>query len=168
MTTLFPVAAGKTLLRPFRLDDGAAKARLDSDPDIRKHLGGPSRLEDDIAAFNRLGYGLVAIVDPATDRIVGCAKLQRPEWKEGLGLELVVAVAAEARRKGLGLDVAQRLIMIGCGPLQQKEIVGRVALTNTASLNLVQKLGMTKADEREDPIDGVQHIYVVSCAKRAG
>ena len=67
MKPLFPVTTGKTLLRPFRLKDAAAKDRLDKDADIQKHLGRPSRLADDIAEFEKQGYGLVAIVDPATD-----------------------------------------------------------------------------------------------------
>jgi len=162
---LFPVASasGNILLRSFRIEDAVVKTRLDDDPEIRKLLGRPSKLEDDIAEFEHQGYGLVAIVDAATDQIAGYAKLQSPEWEKNLGLELVVAVAPEARRKGFAFEAAQKLIEISCGPLQQKQVVGRVASTNGASLKLVCKLKMKKVGERPNMFDHVQHIFVVSC-----
>lgn len=166
MKTLFPVATGKGLLRPFTLEDAAAKTRLDCDPDIKKYFGRPSSLEADIADFERRGYGLVAIVDRATDAIAGYAKLQCPEWDRDLGLEVVVAVARVARRRGFALEAARTLVAIGCGPLQQKQIVGRVAASNSGSLALVRKLGMTKIGEKEDFFDGIQHIYAISCGNR--
>ena len=81
---------------------------------------------------------------------------------------MLVAVAPEARRRGFALDAAETLIAIGCGALKQKQIVGRVAAGNSASVHLVHKLGMEKTGEREDLFDGIQHIYTVSCGKRAG
>jgi len=102
-------------------------------------------------------------VDAETDCIAGYAKLQLPEWKEDIGLELIVAVAPEARRRGFALEAAQKLIEIACGPLQQKQVVGRVAEDNNASLKLVSRLGMVKTDKRDDPFDGIQYIFVVSC-----
>ena len=80
-------------------------------------------------------------------------------------MELVIAIAPKARRRGIALKVAQKLIAIACGPLKQKQVVGRVALRNKASLRLVTRLGMTRTGQRKDLFDGVQHIYVVSCGK---
>lgn len=103
MTTLFPVEIGKILLRPFQLEDAAVKNQLDDDPEIKKYLGAPSKLEDDITKFEHRGYGLVAIVDVASGHIAGYAKLQIPEWEKDLGIELVVAVARNDRRRGFAL-----------------------------------------------------------------
>ena len=167
ITDLFPVAVGKILLRPFTLADRSAKSRLDADPDVRRYHGSASHLEEGIREFQRQGYGLVAIEDKETTTVVGYAKLQHPEWKENLGLELVIAIVPEARRRGIALKVAQKLVAIACGPLKQKQVVGRVALENDASLHLVTKLGMTKVEERKDHCDDVQYIYVVSCGQQA-
>ena len=161
----------KILLRPFRPEDALEKENLDTDPDIKRYLGAtPPKLEDEIADFERQGFGLVAIVDASTDHIVGFAKLQYPDWNVDLdlGLELIVAVAPKAWGRGFALEAAQMLIKIGCGSLQQKQIVGRVAASNIASLSLVCGLGMTKVGERDDIFDGRQHIYVASCEDRAG
>jgi RimJ/RimL family protein N-acetyltransferase len=167
MKSLFPIKGDKIILRPFTIKDSAAKKRIDKACDIREHLGCPSNLEVDIKEFQQQGYGLVAIVDFATGDVAGYAKLQRPEWQEGLGLELVLAVSPEARRKGMAREAAQKLIEIACGPLRQKQVVGRVALNNTASLNLVGVLGMKKVGEREDLVEGIQGIYLVACGKAA-
>ena len=166
---LFPVAIGKIRLRPFTFTpaDRSAISGLDADPDVVRYLGGASHFENDITEFQRQGYGLVAIEDKETKTVVGYAKLQHPEWEENLGLELVVAIAPEARRRGIALKAAQMLIKIACGPLNQNQVVGRVALRNQASLHLVTKLGMTRVGERRDHFDGVQHIYVVSCGQQA-
>ena len=150
------------------MKDRAAKNRIDKVCDIREHLGCHSNLEVDIKEFQQQGYGLVAIVDRTTGDLAGYAKLQHPEWQKDLGLELVLAVAPEARRKGMAREAAQKLIEIACGPLKQKQIVGRVALNNNASLHLVDELGMKKVGEREDLIEGPQDIYVVTCGKLAG
>lgn len=168
MKTHFPIEANKILLRPFTLKDRAAKNRIDKVCDIREHLGCQSNLEADIKEFQQQGYGLVAIVGRAAGDVVGYAKLQDPEWQEGLGLELVLAVAPEVRRKGFAREAAQKLIEIACGPLKQKQVVARVALTNNASLHLVAELGMKKIGEREDLIEGPQGVYVVTCGKLAG
>ena len=168
MKILFPIEGNKILLRPFTLEDRAAKNRIDKVWDIREHLGCQPNLEVDVKEFQQQGYGLIAIVDRATGDVVGYAKLQRPDWQKALGLELVLAVAPEARRKGIAREAAQKLIEIACGPLKQKQVVGRVALTNNASLNLVDELGMKKVGEREDPYEGPQAVYVVACGKQAG
>lgn len=106
MKTLFPIEANKILLRPFTLEDRAVKNRIDKVCDIREHLDCQSNLEVDVKEFQQQGYGLVAIVDRATGDVVGYAKLQRPDWQEGFGLELVLAVAPEARRKGIAREAA--------------------------------------------------------------
>ena len=169
MKTHFPIEGNKILLRPFTMKDRAAKNRIDKVCDIREHLDCQSNLEVDIKEFEKQGYGLVAIVDRTTSDLSGYAKLQYPiDWQKDLGLELVLAVAPEARRKGMAQEAAQILIEFACGKLNQKRIVARVALNNNASLNLVDKLGMKKVDEREDIVEGPQVIYSVTCGKLAG
>lgn len=162
MTMFFPVKTDKILLRPFHLKDATAKAELDDDLGIRKYIG-TSNLEDDIREFENQGYGLVAIVDVATNQIAGYAKLQSPDWEKDLGLELIVAVASKYRKQGFAFEATKKLIEISCGPLQQKQVVVRIADTNTASKKLVCKVRMEKIGEREDLIEGTQHIFRVSC-----
>lgn len=161
MNTLFPIKGNKILLRPFALEDHVAKIRIDKVRDINEYIN-PRSLEIEINEFQRLGYGLVAIVDNTTGEIVGCAKLQDPDWQEKLGLELVLAVVPKARRQGIAREAAQKLIGVACGPLKQRQVVVRVALSNTASLRLVDDLGMKKIGDREDLVDGPQCIYMTT------
>jgi RimJ/RimL family protein N-acetyltransferase len=160
---VFPTWTETTLLRPFTLDDAQDKAHLDNDPTIRERLGQPSNLREDIAEFEEKGLGLVAVVERATGRIVGYAKLQSPDWEKRIDLELVIAVGANARRRGFGLEAAQLLFDVACGPLRKPSVVGRVATSNQGSLGLVKKLGMVKIGERVDFHDGLQHIYEKRC-----
>jgi RimJ/RimL family protein N-acetyltransferase len=159
----FPIASGKIVLRAFTLADAPAKAVIDNEPDVRNYLGSPSRLEDDIALFERDGYGLVAIVAVASQSVVGYAKLQRPDWGPKLGLELVVALAKGARCKGYGTAAGRALITLACGPLGETAVVGRVSTNNVDSVKLIDRLGMSKVGQREDLLDGTQYIYAYSC-----
>jgi RimJ/RimL family protein N-acetyltransferase len=168
-----PVAAGKLLLRRFTEEDAQAKFRLDSDPDIQKHIGQPTTLErsmtllrEAIAYFERHGHGLMAVVVSASGEIVGCAGLLRPDWsEEELGLELLVAIESGSRGKGFATDVAKALIAVGCTRLGVPKIIGRVDPANTRSVKLVAKLGMKKTSERPDPWVGVQHLYTLRCER---
>ena len=162
MTKIFPVKTGKILLHPFQLKDAAAKAQLDNDPDIKEYLGRPTKLEDDITEFENQGYGLVAIVDIASNQIAGYAKLQSPDWEKNLGLELIVAVSSIYRKQGFALEAIKKLIEISFGLLQQKQVVGRIAFTNTASIKLVEKVDMKEIGRRQDILDGDQYIFSVS------
>ncbi|MEA3415372.1 MAG: hypothetical protein U9R02_04315 [Thermodesulfobacteriota bacterium] len=46
MKTLFPIKANKILLKPFTIEEHAAKNRIDKVCDIREHLGCQSNLEN--------------------------------------------------------------------------------------------------------------------------
>lgn len=169
MNELFPIEGNKILLRPFTIEDQTAKNRIDNVDDIKEFLGPTTSLEKDIEEFKRQGFGLVSIVDINTGNLVGYAKLQYPiDWDKDLGLELVLAVAPEARNNGMAQEAAQILIDLACGELDQKEIVARVAQNNYASLNLVEKLGMKKTGNREGMFEGTQVTYAVTCGKLAG
>lgn len=170
MKKLFPIEGNKILLRPFTIEDQAAKNQIDNDDDIKEHICPflPS-LNDSIEEFEKQGYGLVAIVDLTTGDLAGYAKLQHPkDLGKDLGLELVLAIALEARNKGMAQEATQILIKIACGQLNQKQIVVRVAPNNKASLGLVKKLGMKKIDEIKEISGDTQLIYAVTCGKLPG
>ena len=65
--TLLAIEGNKILLRPFTIENRAAKKMIDKVKDIRKHLGCQSNLEIGIKEFQQHGYGLLAIVDRVTD-----------------------------------------------------------------------------------------------------
>ena len=164
-SAIFPVVTRRLLLRPFVRADAPAKFRLDCDPDIQRYLGGPTTpersaraLDYEIAQFELHGFGLVALVVVATDQIVGYGALQQEPSTEGL--EVIVAVATEARGRGYGLEAAGALIDAACGPLRQDKVFGRVNPSNTASARLVARLGMQRVGDRTDPLHGrVEHVY---------
>ncbi len=161
MSDLFPIERGEVLLRPITPEDAEAKRRIDEDSEVRKYLGTPSNLEDEIASFKRDGYGLVAIVERESGDVVGYGRLQRPDWNPTLGLELVVAIVPERRQKGLATDAARALVELGHQLLPECKVVARVNSTNADSLRLVEKLGMKKIDERIDVVSGhTEYIYV--------
>ena len=165
MITVFPIETPSFVLRAFTLQDTEAIFRLDSDPEIQKYLGSPlvSRersarmLEHEIATFARQGFGLVAVAEPVTDRVLGYASLHRDRSRDGL--EVVVALAAEACGNRLGPAVAEALLDVGCRRLRATEIVARVSPTNTKALRLVERLRMKRVEQTPE-----EYIYAWPCS----
>lgn len=169
LKAVFPVTTPHLVLRPFVAADARARFRLDSDPAIQRYLGEPTSqqrcektLMRDIEEFERQGYGALAVVEAGTGNIVGYAALQREPSRDRL--ELVIALEAGACGRGLGTEVAEALVLIACGHLRQPQVVGPVDPANAASLRFVAKLGMSRVEDRVDPLSGkTEHLYTLAC-----
>jgi len=166
--SVFPLRTRRLLLRPFVAADAPARFRLDSDPAIQCYLGGPTSkhrsemaLMHDIEDFERVGYGVLAAIDAEGGDIVGYAALQREPSRDHL--ELVIALEGRVRQQRLGTEIAEALLLTAFRHLGAPEIVGRVNPDNTASAKLVANLGMSRVEDRVDPLTGTtEHVYSLS------
>jgi [ribosomal protein S5]-alanine N-acetyltransferase len=152
----------RLILRPVTADDHAVLRAHWAAPDIRRFLFDGATLpvaeiteviQDSTRDFGRVGYGLWLIHEKddtdlvgherdSTD-LVGTAGL-RP--LEGLGQEIFYSLAPGSWGKGYATEAARAVLDHALGPLGLPEVLAEVDEGNTASIAVIERLGMTPFD----------------------
>jgi [ribosomal protein S5]-alanine N-acetyltransferase len=147
----------RLVLRPVTAGDHAALLAHWAAPEVRRFLFdgmAPSAAEvteaikDSTRDFGRSGYGLWLIhektrADPAGTEWVGTVGL-RP--LEGLGLEVFYSLIPGAWGQGYATEAARAVLDLALGSLGLPEVLAEVDAGNTASVAVVERLGMTPFD----------------------
>ncbi len=137
-------------LRPFTLDDlDAYYTHISSNPDVMRYLpGGKPRARADsvwlIDYFsqhaNLHGFGVWAVEDKATGDLIGHAGLEHiPHAPQ---IEIAYTLAKPYWGRGLATEAARASLTYGFETLDLGEIYGLAVPQNTASQNIMRKLGM--------------------------
>ena len=98
-------------------------------------------IEDSARTFAAAGYGLWLIHERDASDLVGTAGL-RP--LEDLGLEVIYSLAPSARGKGYATEAARAVMVYALGPLGLPQVLAEVDEDNTASVKVIERLGMTR------------------------
>ena len=149
--------AGKTmletprlLLREFDEDDAPALYRLGSDPDVTRYTGdeGLTGVEHarevlrahPIADYQKHGFGRWACVDKAGGEVIGFAGLKHLDdlGEVDIGYRLLPAFWG----RGLATEACRPILEYGFQRLRLPRIIGLVDPRNTASVRLLEKLGL--------------------------
>lgn len=144
------IETARLRLRPFTLDDvDAYYARISSDPDVMRFLpGGKPRSRSDsewvIGYFMRhaelYGFGVLAVEDKISGELIGHAGLEHiPQAPE---IEIAYSLAKAYWGRGLATEAARIILDYGFETLHLSEIYGLAFPQNTASQNVMRKLGM--------------------------
>lgn len=151
----------RLLLRALAPDDVDAFADLYADPDVMRYIG-PGRpltraevaelLGRRMREFERQGYGILAVVEKATGRLVGRCGLIH--WEiEGLDeLEVGYIFARAAWGHGYATEAAAAVRDFALERLGQRRLVALIRPGNEASERVAEKLGMSY--ERDVELDG--------------
>jgi ribosomal-protein-alanine N-acetyltransferase len=138
----------RLVLRPVAADDHAALLAHWAAPDVRRFLFDGATLsateitkaiEDSARDFGRAGYGLWLVHENGGTDLVGTAGL-RP--LEDLGLEIFYSLAPGSWGKGYATEAARAVLDHALGPLGLPEILAEVDEGNTASVAVIERLGM--------------------------
>ena len=141
-------------LRPFRPDDAPAAHRVYSDPEVMRYVAtGPladrsmtARLLQDYIAHQRAwGYSFWAVVERASGELIGDAGLYRTPAGE---VELGYTLGQRWWGRGYATEAAGAWLEAAFGRLRITEVVALAEPANTASLRVLEKLGMTRDGER--------------------
>jgi RimJ/RimL family protein N-acetyltransferase len=143
-------------LRPFRSDDFEAHAAICADPEVMRYIrvGALSRsdawwqMARYMGHWHLRGYGLWAVVERATDRLVGHLGFLDPEG--GHGFELGWALAREAWGKGYALEGTRAALEYAFTALGRDRILCLIRPENVRSIRLAEKLGGRLAGEAEE------------------
>ena len=144
----------RLVLHPVTADDHAVLLAHWAAPDVRRFLFDGAMLsaaevseaiEDSTRDFGRAGYGLWLIheKDPAGTGLVGTTGL-RP--LEDIGLEIFYSLAPGSWGKGYATEAARAVLDHALGPLGLPEVLAEVDEGNTASIAVIERLGMTPFD----------------------
>jgi [ribosomal protein S5]-alanine N-acetyltransferase len=149
----------RLILRPVTAGDRAALLAHWAAPEVRRFLFDGAMLstaeitraiQDSIRDFGQAGYGLwlihekdhadLAGDDPAGAGLVGTAGL-RP--LEDLDLEIFYSLAPGSWGKGYATEAGRAVLDHALGPLGLPEVLAEADEGNTASIAVIERLGMT-------------------------
>ncbi len=139
----------RLVLCPVTPRDHAALLAHWTTPDVRRFLfdGGimsadevTEAIEDSARDFAAAGYGVWLIHEKDRADLIGTAGL-RP--LEHLGLEIFYSLAPGWWGEGYATEAARAVVEHALGPLGRPEVLAEVDEGNTASVAVVERLGMT-------------------------
>lgn len=110
------------------------------------------------------GYGIWAVVEKGSNRIVGKAGLVNAEWDRDIpeGLELGYHIFAPYRRRGFALE-ACRGILTWFGGRMDCKLYAKTDASNEASAALIKKLGFSVRDRKYIGSGQWRYLYEWNC-----
>ena len=143
-------------LRPFRKDDFEAHAAICADPEVMRYIRAGALSRADawwqmaryMGHWQLRGYGLWAVVERSTGRLVGHLGFLDPEG--GHGFEMGWALAREAWGKGYALEGMRAAIRHAFADLGRERIVCLIHPGNARSIRVAERLGAVREGEVED------------------
>jgi [ribosomal protein S5]-alanine N-acetyltransferase len=137
-------------LRQFSLADDAFILQLLNDPAWLRYIGdrGVKTLEDAqrvireryVASYEKFGFGLMAVDQKSNRQTIGMCGLVR---REGLDdVDIGFAFLPAFRASGYAYEAAQAVLAHGREVLKLKRVVAITVPENTASIRLLEKLGL--------------------------
>ncbi len=144
-------------LRPFTAEDAEAHARLYSDPEVTRYLGGGSAtvqtpgersartLEAFVRHWEEHGFGVWAVLERGSGRVIGQCGLKYLPVASAAAPDVEVLYALERRwwGRGLATEAAGAALDHGFVTLRLPRIVAVTRPQHHASRRVMGKLGMT-------------------------
>lgn len=149
------VVTARLVLRRWRPDDLDAFAAINADPETMRAVGSGQPLSGEESAralealeghWNVHGFGLWAVEERATGRLIGRAGLWHPpDWPDP---ELGWLLARDRWGQGLATEAARAGLAYGFGERRLDRVGSLIRPGNAASERVAQRLGMRLHGER--------------------
>jgi ribosomal-protein-alanine N-acetyltransferase len=136
----FPIETERLLIRPMAPDD-AKPLHGAYDEGERTAADARARISEQMALQERHGFSAWAVVERASERVVGYCGLQRLDG--GPDVELVYRMAREVRGRGLATEAGRACLIAGFDDLGLDRVVAVAHAENVAARRVLKKLGMT-------------------------
>jgi RimJ/RimL family protein N-acetyltransferase len=148
-------------LRPLRRTDFRILQSLYGDPELMHFITGRprtpwqtrARLKKDLSHHRTHGFGLCLGELKADDHIVGRFGLVPRESAGGMEGELAWMVTEQYRGRGLATEAGSALIRFGLRELGLSRVFAVTHPQNTASLGVMERLGMTLVAGRPEELE---------------
>ncbi len=150
----------RLLLRQWRDSDREPFAALNADPAVMEHFPRLVTREESDALIDRTaasiadhGWGLWAVEVRETGEFIGFTGLSVPTFEAPFlpGVEIGWRLAKGAWGNGYATEAARAALDFGFGPAGLSEILSFTATTNLPSQRVMQKIGMTHAEDFDHP-----------------
>jgi len=167
----------RLLLRNFHIGDTAAMREVLCDPEVMTFSGGvkaPEEVEGWIENCNHncstLGFGLWAVVMKDTKEVIGYCGLTRFQDIDGKPeTEIGFRLARKFWFHGYAMEIAKAVRDHAFGVLSIPRLIALVDPANTASIRVVEKIGMTYEKDVMLPwYDHPDRLYATSQHKKDG
>jgi RimJ/RimL family protein N-acetyltransferase len=137
----------RLILREFTVDDAYKIWELNSDPEVIKYTGDPpfETVENardflnNYKDYENIGFGRWAVIKKDSNDFLGWCGLKLNEQNL---IDLGFRFFRREWNKGYATESAKACLEYGFMELNIKEIIGRVAIKNTASIKVLEKLTM--------------------------
>ena len=159
----------RLVLRRPRADDLDDYVRLHTDPRTYAHSpvsmptpeGCRDRLSADLADWERDGLGYAAVVDRASEAVIGWAGLRHKD-ADASALNLYYRLAFDRLGRGLGLEIARSAVAWGVEHRADSVVTAMVDEVNTASRRTAERSGLFPCGKRapRDRPDGELMLYL--------
>ncbi|WP_405795862.1 GNAT family N-acetyltransferase [Streptomyces sp. NBC_01506] len=157
------ITTDRLRLRTARDADIDGLIELQTDPQVRAHLGGPRPRAVVQQYFDAYGIGAIAgtpgtyvIADRETDRLIGTLVLDRRSAdvpghvaEEGGELELTYLLRHGSWGAGLAFEAATALLRAAAGELPDQPVLVVTQTANERSFELATRLGFRRVDTFE-------------------
>jgi RimJ/RimL family protein N-acetyltransferase len=155
----------RLLFRPHQPEDQADFVQMQTDPEVRRYVGGKAwphekavyRFQNEYLGKPSKIYGLWATVLKSESRYIGCCGLHRSEESVKLGYY----IARPYWNRGLATEAATAFLSVAFSQLHLSEVFADVEKGHDVSEHILQKLGFTLVDREELP-GRILHIYRLS------
>ncbi|WP_328764894.1 MULTISPECIES: GNAT family N-acetyltransferase [unclassified Streptomyces] len=152
LSTDFPIATERLMLRPFRAEDAEDVHDYQRRPDVARFMRWEPRGPEDVrVAVEQMvretelasdGDCLsLAVVEPGTGTVIGQVELVllSAEHRQG---ELGYVFHPAHQGRGFATEAASAVLGLGFGALGLHRVIGRCHADNVASAGLLERLGM--------------------------
>ena len=134
-------------LREFDDSDAIHMYQLNADPDVIRYTGDPAFVSVEEAEaflknyedYRKNGFGRWAVILKATGEFLGFCGLKFNELEL---VDLGFRFSKKHWNQGYATESARACLEYGFRKLDLEEIIGRAAKENTASIRVLEKLGM--------------------------
>lgn len=153
MSSTVLIETERLLLSPVTLADLDEFVRLHDDAEVARFMGSPDRdwlvqwAEGSSREWEELGYGRMTIRDRESGAFLGRTGLKR--WPQFEETEVGWALRPEARGRGIATEGAAATLAWAAGRFDLPYITAMIQPTNTASIAVAERLGMSPMREDE-------------------
>ncbi len=154
------IRTARLIVRPWRKSDLAPFAEQNSDPTVMQSLGGVLTREESEAYVERAqrhlseaGFCPWAVEAPGVSPLIGAVGLMRVVFEASFtpAVEVMWRLHRPYWGQGYATEAARAAIVDGFRRVGLQEIVAMTSLLNTASMRVMERLGMVRSFEFDYP-----------------
>lgn len=168
---IFALNTERLTLRHFTLEDADAMFRVFGDAQVMRFGDGPQTrawvlgwLTRHAGDYDQLGYGPYAVVEREHNEVIGyCGLFYFPDINGRPEVEIGYRLARSKWGMGYATEAARAVMHYAFDSLRFKRLIAIIDPGNTASIRVVEKLGMRyEADVMFEGYSHPDHVYVTS------